>query len=448
MGLIILVIVSLLLFAGSPAGAVNFVCGQDLNGDGAITGSTETGQCIGTPEGQLCPVGAVRCLATYTPGNCPAWGGLNGSTDQCEGQSTGSGSGGICVDDLLYIRAYQETPTRYHLQLLDTGPRGDPHRNCGGGGSGGGIDDWHTIRIVDLPAPAASFNFSVNAAGSGCGPTGATSVNAPNQSTVVLSCSARGRQTPSYNYSFAFTMSAVPTCSTGTYDADQNGCYQGDSTCPLGSQFGCMNRNGTFQCSPNQCVDLDATPPTSTNPDLTSYQNDGQVDPGSGMCLGETFIFNGKPGECRPPGATTSFFNCCSNGGGDFLVFQKYCSENEWQTNAMRDADSCHFVGDYCKTRWPLIGCVQKAEVYCCFNSRLARAIQEQGRGQLINFAPDGKWGDVSAPNCVGLSPAELQYLDFSRIDLPIDGINPRSDIAVQQEIGNKINDFYQSLQP
>jgi conjugal transfer mating pair stabilization protein TraN len=56
---------------------------------------------------------------------------------------------------------------------------------------------------------------------------------------------------------------------------------------------------------------------------------------------------------------------------------------------------------------------VEKKEGYCCFNSRLARIIQEQGRAQL------GKsWGSAKSPECSGFTLAEFESLDFSQIDL------------------------------
>ncbi|MDC4207053.1 MAG: hypothetical protein MPW17_22480 (plasmid) [Candidatus Manganitrophus sp.] len=67
-------ILSIFLFLASSlssAAAQNLVCGQDLNGDGAITGSAESGQCMNTAEGPLCPVGAVGCTATYRQPICP-----------------------------------------------------------------------------------------------------------------------------------------------------------------------------------------------------------------------------------------------------------------------------------------------------------------------------------------------------------------------------------------
>lgn len=57
--------------------------------------------------------------------------------------------------------------------------------------------------------------------------------------------------------------------------------------------------------------------------------------------------------------------------------------------------------------------CLERKQSYCCYNSRLARIVQEQGRPQL------GKgWGTAKAPQCGGFTPEELQRLDFGAMDL------------------------------
>lgn len=234
-----------------------------------------------------------------------------------------------------------------------------------------------------------------------------------------------------------------------TYNPDTGQCEAAPITtysCPLGLQYACMNNNSIYQCSPNQCVDLDTNPPEEYSSDQRSYQNDGQID-SQGNCFGEIYIFNGKPGECRPPGVNTTFFNCCSNNEGSFLFFKKYCKDEEWVTNAARDAGGCHYIGEYCKTRWPIIGCVQKAKVYCCMNSKLGRIIHEQGRLQLKKFAPDGQWGSAEDPNCVGFTPEEFQMLDFSKIDMSeyFTDIQTKAIQQIQQNMGDKINEFYQN---
>ena len=90
------------------------------------------------------------------------------------------------------------------------------------------------------------------------------------------------------------------------------------------------------------------------------------------------------------------------------------CEEVEQILAMKRDNRLCHGVGSYCSARVPIIKlCIETTESYCCFNSRLSRIINEQGRGQL------GKsWGGPENPNCSGFTITQLQALDFSRMNL------------------------------
>ena len=89
------------------------------------------------------------------------------------------------------------------------------------------------------------------------------------------------------------------------------------------------------------------------------------------------------------------------------------CPEDEIITGGKVDADLCHFTGEHCTKDMEFIGCLRKHATYCCFNSKLARIIQEQGRPQL-----GISWGSPGSQNCRGLTPQEFEQLDFSQIDM------------------------------
>jgi conjugal transfer mating pair stabilization protein TraN len=95
------------------------------------------------------------------------------------------------------------------------------------------------------------------------------------------------------------------------------------------------------------------------------------------------------------------------------------CSNEEKVTAMKRDARLCVEFGDYCSQCVTVFGrcvaCLARTQSFCCFNSHLARIINQQGRRQI------GKtWGSDTArnPDCSGFSVAQLQSLDFSRLDL------------------------------
>jgi conjugal transfer mating pair stabilization protein TraN len=202
------------------------------------------------------------------------------------------------------------------------------------------------------------------------------------------------------------------------------------------------------QCSDIECFFLASKPTEKTNPDMSSYQNDGTFDQATGNCEGSIYIFNGKGKECRTAGISTSFFNCCSTDPGSFLFIRNNCGSEEAETVQQVDAGMCRYIGDYCKEKWPLIGCVQRANTYCCFNSKLGRIIHEQGRLQLQQFGASGNWGSPENPNCRGLTPEEFQMLDFSQIDLSeyFGDIRTKAVQEIQQKMEGKVREYYQNV--
>lgn len=93
------------------------------------------------------------------------------------------------------------------------------------------------------------------------------------------------------------------------------------------------------------------------------------------------------------------------------------CSDNEGKLAMKEGAGLCHSIGSYCSDCISLFGscisCIEHTTGKCCFNSRLARIINEQGRGQFGRG-----WGSPEGPDCSGFSVAQLQRLNFAAMDL------------------------------
>ena len=88
------------------------------------------------------------------------------------------------------------------------------------------------------------------------------------------------------------------------------------------------------------------------------------------------------------------------------------CERDEFELGAKRELRSCRYVGSYCDSE--VLGiCIEKQKAFCCFNTPLARIVNEQAYPQLGR-----SWGNAKHPDCTGLSLHELQRLDWSRIDL------------------------------
>lgn len=168
--------------------------------------------------------------------------------------------------------------------------------------------------------------------------------------------------------------------------------------------------------------------------------------------------------------STTSFyglqFSFSSTAGLQFVGFDPYsfmlsvaimivqemlsCEQPEQILAMRRGQNLCHEIGSYCSSRLPIVRtCIERTKSYCCFNSRLARIINEQGRAQI------GKgWGGAKSPNCSGFTPTEFVAIDFSRIDLSEFTAEIMANIRMpdvgamgqqtQSSIQQKIQNYYQ----
>jgi len=93
------------------------------------------------------------------------------------------------------------------------------------------------------------------------------------------------------------------------------------------------------------------------------------------------------------------------------------CSEDEGKLSMKEGARLCRSIGTWCSQCIRVLGkcvsCIEHTTSKCCFNSKLARILNEQGRAQL-----GIGWGSAQSPSCSGFTVAQLQALDFSRMDL------------------------------
>jgi conjugal transfer mating pair stabilization protein TraN len=119
------------------------------------------------------------------------------------------------------------------------------------------------------------------------------------------------------------------------------------------------------------------------------------------------------------------------------------CDQAQQILAMKKDNSLCHTVGSYCSIKVPILGtCIQTTQTYCCFNSKLSRIINEQGRAQLARG-----WGGAKSPDCSGFTVAQLQSLDFSRLDLSefYAEIAPKMPAvgALQQQAQQRVNSYF-----
>ena len=131
---------------------------------------------------------------------------------------------------------------------------------------------------------------------------------------------------------------------------------------------------------------------------------------------GGVTIFKGKRYRCDL-NLTGFIQNCCRKKG----LFSGACPRSTKELRARRDgAGACHYVGIHKKK---VLGVtLKKRKVYCCFNSKMARVVHEQTRGQLIRkglwpTARNGGWGSPKNPRCGGMTAEQLQEIDFDSVD-------------------------------
>lgn len=120
-------------------------------------------------------------------------------------------------------------------------------------------------------------------------------------------------------------------------------------------------------------------------------------------------------GEIPNAGAVAAIFQpgpWAMVAGFIFAANLSSCDQAEKGLAMKRDQRLCIDLGEYCSSKKKVVGCLEKTHTYCCYNSRLSRIINEQGRPQLgIGL------GDSQNPGCDGFTIAQLQSLDFSQID-------------------------------
>jgi hypothetical protein len=118
-------------------------------------------------------------------------------------------------------------------------------------------------------------------------------------------------------------------------------------------------------------------------------------------------IFNGAERGCTKGRWGTN--NCCTMKAW----LRPRCNAEEEDLKKIREEGKCVKVGWKCIEEIPVIGeCLRKREVYCCYDSKFTRVVQEQGRRQI------GKgFGTADCPDCGGFTPQELDRINFERMD-------------------------------
>ena len=142
-----------------------------------------------------------------------------------------------------------------------------------------------------------------------------------------------------------------------------------------------------------------------------SFFSDMQKDPGyPGRKIDKKIeIFRGDKLQCQCSFIQGALYDCCKKMEGVAIsAYLAKCTAQEQSLAERRQLGQCHHVGSKKENLD-----TQTAQVFCCFPTKLARILHEQGREQL-----QIAWGDAETPECRGFSLGELQKIDFTKIDL------------------------------
>lgn len=452
--------------------SVNTICGQDSYNEVRVY----------HPNGETAAVGMVQCSAGVryvrvvttdsfywsTPGGgCEnSDSGWVNASSWPDGMAVGSGNNGETQAALTQVNS-----TTFRLDRLGLLPDGSVNI-CGEQGPSSGTP-LYTATLTAPLSPVVHW----------------TCPGTPIDTTDQASCNAQCTQT-------AACTTTPPTCPVGNYPCvDNGGTYQCSSTAcvdldaqpPTTSSInssvytndGARDANGT--CLGDILIFNGRNMECRLSGVDTAYKNccrdQGKVvQDSTGSAAETTVLTSAISGTYQVASAAyTSYNTIISSGGsqaiaadaavtsaeGQALVafdptslaiaiavavvidyLSQGCSQQDMETGLLNGSGYCYQTGEYCKKSWRFFGCVQRARTYCCFNSKLARIIHQQGRPQLRSMPPPG------SNNCRGFSPEEFQYLDFSKIDLSeyYGDLKTQSMSVVQGTISDRVQQFNSQL--
>lgn len=209
------------------------------------------------------------------------------------------------------------------------------------------------------------------------------------------------------------------------------GCSQINSRCKELRQNKCWIYEQTYSCPDGTINSRNMTLPEMSAFCLTgnchdaSYQANGQMlDVMSKLTMLQEVqkdmnaqknpydlkVFKGDDYKCSRN--CINFKDCCAMRGWGVKVHLANCKPEEQMLATMREQHLCHQVGStYCAKK--VLGkCITKKTSFCCFGTRFAKILQQQGRVQL-----GISWGDATCPNCRALTIKELSQLDLAKMN-------------------------------
>ncbi len=216
------------------------------------------------------------------------------------------------------------------------------------------------------------------------------------------------------------------------------GCEQIDSVCKNKNDGGCTLYSQTFRCPIKTCDDTavicngetfclteDCLEHSKTaDPDFQKAVSELSAVNAASKSFDQNTIFTGVGKSCHSD--IVGFTNCCADDGWGIDMHLAECTDEEKELGKAKENKQTVYVGSYCET--DVMGvCLSHRKSYCVFSSLLDQIIQQQGRGQQLKIG----FGKPEHPNCRGITPEELQHINFDLIDFS----DFYADIAKKQNI-------------
>ncbi len=206
---------------------------------------------------------------------------------------------------------------------------------------------------------------------------------------------------------------------------DISNCTQKTKVCGLKILGVCLSYEVSLECEKRECENRNLIcGESSFCLDGDCYQGEGEKNEnfseavaglGALSAVAESLnentvtLFTGKSASCdkKPIGLS----DCCADKGWGNNIGLTQCSAEEKGLAQAKEDGLTIELGQYCAEK--ILGiCIRKKKSYCQFDSKMARIIQEQGKRQLgLDF------GTKKDPICTGMTPEQIQQLDFSKID-------------------------------
>ncbi|MCF6768412.1 conjugal transfer protein TraN [Thiotrichales bacterium 19S11-10] len=182
-------------------------------------------------------------------------------------------------------------------------------------------------------------------------------------------------------------------------------------------QYSCPTRvcdGNSIACANNVfCIDGDCA---EQNPEFNENfgQDISEVAAVSGAiddlnANSQVNFFNGHSQECSIDIA--NYQDCCVDDGWGSDLGLANCSDEEKKLSEDKKNYLVSYVGKYCHTQ--VLGvCTAEHEVYCVWDSKMARITEDYGRSQVSRG-----YGSAEHPDCSGFTMDEFELLDFDQIN-------------------------------